>query len=66
MLLRTLSSPKSPSSWRIIRALLTKLTVAMSPGSTMVAFMIVSKVGKVGLMEGCGQSPLKYIFRLIC
>jgi hypothetical protein len=27
----------------------------MSPGSTMVAFMIVSKVGKVGLMEGCAQ-----------
>jgi hypothetical protein len=34
----------------------------MSLGSTIVAFIIMLKVGKVGLIEGCGQSLLKYIF----
>jgi hypothetical protein len=38
-----------------------KLTVAMSPGLTIVAFMVASKVCEVGLIEDCGQSS-KHIF----
>jgi hypothetical protein len=51
MLLRTFLSLKSLLSSRIRKALLIKLTIAMSLSLTIVAFIVALKVYKVGLIK---------------
>jgi hypothetical protein len=62
MLSRTFSSLKSLSSLRIRRVLLRKLTVVMSLGLTIVAFIVASKV--CGGVNGRLRSELKIYFSL--